>query len=132
MAKLRKKLKKIVSEGFKLSFTNGTLDEVKVINVVGELRAMPQSDAIVALSAYQHAISRELARTTLQIESAQALSSNEVEQLQQKLQDEFVIERTEVKLDSSLVGGLKLKIGDYIYEDSIKSRIQQVKEVLLG
>ncbi len=132
MAKLRKQLKRVVTDAVRMSFSGGRIDEQKITKVIKMLKSLPLSDAIVTLSAYQNVIARELARTTLLIESAASLSGIEIDQIKVRLDQEFAIDRVEDKLDSSLMGGVKIKIGDYIYEDSIKSRINQVKEVLIA
>jgi F-type H+-transporting ATPase subunit delta len=62
--------------------------------------------------------------------SAHELDSSATEALKKKLESLFGNVEIESKIESGLIGGLKLKINDLVYDGSIKSRLEGLKRRL--
>ena len=133
MAKLDKKTRKILDTMVKMSFDNeGNISEVKVRNNAGLLSGLPRPAAIAALSAYLKRIKSELDKTTLKVESPLALDKPQVEKIKDAFAARYPVSGVKLAVDSSLFGGVKVKLGDMVFDDTIKNRISQLKGAIKG
>jgi len=67
-----------------------------------------------------------------QVVSAEPLKEMYLSQIKQILEDSLQIEIIiETQLDSSLIGGFKVKAGSLVYDGSIKNQLTMLKDVLL-
>lgn len=130
--KTRKQIESIVDKGVKACFKDGKLLEKKALGFVNLFKAQPRMEAIKLLSKFLIRMRVALNSTILIVESTIPLSKKQKDIIKRKLSLRFTITNSEFKLNSQLLGGLRIKVGDYIYDDSIRSRIYQVKEAIAG
>lgn len=126
--KKSKQLLSLIDQVVRSSFINERLNEPKVFNFIKIFKTLPKADAIFALLEYSKRIKRELNRTTLEIESAIPLSPQQVKEITTALKADFKINQVKFITNLSLLGGIKIRIGDQIFDDSIINRIEQLKE----
>ncbi len=130
--KTKKQIQSIIQKCIDASFDGGKLLEQRAQSFIKIFKSQPRVEAIELLTQYLKSVKRVLGSTTMIVESVIPLSSSEKVNLKKKYATGFTIQSIEYKLDPSLLGGLKVKIGDYISEDSLRSRIAQVKETIHG
>lgn len=131
--KLDKRLKKTVTLLVNSSFDEqGVLNEKKVLTFAKSLRSLTKPKAITALSYYLSGIKRGISKTTLEIESPSSLSATSIKEIKTKIQKDFPVNQVNTKLNSSLFGGIRIKIGDVVFDDSVSRKIAQVKGVISG
>ncbi len=112
------------------SFVKGRADEEFIAKVIASLKKLNIAESLETLSLYQKGLKRKIAENTLVVESAVVLSQSELNSIQKMLKREvFAIEQ---KLNTSLLGGLRIRIGDEFLDFSLKSKINQVKERIKG
>ena len=123
----------MVEKLIRFSFNQkGQVLEPNIKDCIKSLKTLPSSQAISALSLYYKGIKRELAKTTLEIDSPVVLSSLEQKQVAKIVGTKYSINDIKVNLDSSLFGGLRIKIGDVVFDDTVRSKIGQLKGVIYG
>ncbi|HLC87532.1 MAG TPA: F0F1 ATP synthase subunit delta [Patescibacteria group bacterium] len=127
-----KSIKKQAVKAAELSFKSGKLDETVAKKFVKSFKALPLSEAVISLNYFLQALRRELGKTTLTIESVVKVPKSEIQSLETGFKRQFQILQTNEGLNPSLLGGIKVRIGDVIFDDSLKSRINQVKEALVN
>ena len=67
------------------------------------------------------------------IESAFALDDAQLSELLAKLATKFGLElKPEVKVDPSLIGGVRVTVGDHVLDTSVKSRLAQMQAALVA
>ena len=67
------------------------------------------------------------------IESAFALDDGQVNELVGKLATKFGLKlKPEVKVDPSLIGGVRVTVGDHVLDTSVKSRLAQMQAALVA
>lgn len=127
--KLDKRLQTMVQTMAEGSFNDsGKLQEVKVQSYLQSLKKLPASRALSALQAYLKQLKREIAQKTLQIESVIPLTKPEVEKITRFMSGQTAVIQVKTKLNPSLLGGIRLKMGDVVYDDSVSRKIKTLKE----
>jgi F0F1-type ATP synthase delta subunit len=127
--KIDKKLQKLIDGMVKSSLTiRGDIDNPKVKRFISSLSKLPKQNAIFALTDYSKKLKRAVDKVTLEIESATKLSILEQKRIVNAFKADYHIHIVKVKINKKLIGGIRVKIGDRVFEDSIISKINQVKE----
>ena len=127
--RLRGKVAGMVRDSFDKS---GKLVEKKAEGYINELKSLSTPKAIVALSEYLKGVKREMKKSALEIETAIELSEPQIKEITKSMEVRYQINEVKTNLNSSLFGGIRIKIGDVVLDDSVSRRIAQVKEVILG
>lgn len=130
--KTKKQIQSIIQKSINATFDDGKLLEKRAQGFIRIFKSQPRAEAIELLTQYLKNVKRVLNSTTMVVESVIPLLSSEKADLKKKYATGLTVHNIEYKLDPSLLGGLRVKIGDYISEDSLRSRIAQVKETIHG
>lgn len=129
--KLSKEARKISRQLFQLSFTNGVLDGAKVRALTQELTASKPRDYFAALKNYQRLIRMETERRHAVVESAAPMDNKAQEKLVAELKKKYGSDITaEYKVNPSLLGGLRIKLGSDVWDGSVRGRLDRLKEEL--
>jgi len=129
--KLDKDARKLTKGLFKMSLTNGRLDEKKVSAVVQKvIDAKPRSFTGI-LKEYQRLVRLEVAKHHAVIESATALDKGTTDQLLANLRAKYGGDlTTEFKTTPELLGGLRIKIGSDVFDSSVRERLARLETQL--
>lgn len=130
--KNKKQIRTIINKAIKASFKDGKLLELKALNFANFFKAQPRVEAIELLSEFLRRLKIEMNATALVIESVIPLSKKQQDIIKKKFSSKFTITNSQVKINPEILGGLKIRVGDHIYDDSIQARIYQVKEAIVG
>ena len=125
-------LKKIIEELVRVSFINNKLYKPKVDQIIKTLGSLSKGTAIEALSMYLKGIKREADKSRLVIESAIPLSGKQIDRVEDIINRTHPVFETEVIVNPGLLGGMRIKIGDTVFDDSLINKIEQVKEEVVG
>ena len=126
-----KQIKKQAIKAAELSFKGGDLDENAARKFIKAFKGLPLNESVLTLNHYLRAIRSGLSKTTLLIESAVSLSTSQVKDIETSFKGNKINE-TKTQLSPSLLGGVKVRIGDVIFDNSVRSKINQLKGVLAG
>ena len=130
--KLSKEARKAAKSLFLGSFTNGALDDGKVRTVVKELAEKKPRQYLEILEGYQRYVRLELAKRHALIESAKDLERGTREQLRRALKAKYGNDlTTEFRVAPELIGGLRIKIGSDVWDNTIQNRIARLETDLL-
>lgn len=127
-----KTIKKQAIKAVQLSFKKGKLDESIAKKFINSFRRLSFGESILTLNQYMKTLRSELNKTTLTVESVITIPKAEIKELENVLGRQYKILETREELNPSLLGGIKVRIGDVIFDNSLKSKISQVKEVLIS
>lgn len=130
--KNRKLLLKLVQKSVEQSFEKGKLDEKRAQGFIETFKKLNLNEAIFCLETYQKLLKQELSKSEAMVYSAIKLSTEEQKKMIKKLYTLYSILYTSFQTDPSLLGGIKVKIGDTIFDDTVKSKIKEVKGVIHG
>ena len=130
--KLSKEARKPAKSLFLGSFTNGALDDGKVRTVVKELAEKKPRQYLEILEGYQRYVRLELAKRHALVESAKDLERGTREQLRRALKAKYGNDlTTEFRVAPELIGGLRIKIGSDVWDNTIQNRIARLESELL-
>jgi F-type H+-transporting ATPase subunit delta len=124
-----KEARKTSNQLLKLSFTDGKLDEHKVNQVVQSVLSEKPRHFGEVLKDYQRLLRLEVAKHHAVVESATALNSNLSSLLVTKLKSRYGDDLTiEFKTNPTLLGGLRVKLGDDVWDGSVRNRLRTLQE----
>ncbi len=127
--KLDKKLKKLIDNIVKGSLTlKGEIKSDAVKNFTKSLSKLPRSAAIPALTQYSKKLKNHKRFHILEIESADNLDELTTKKIINAFKADYHITDVKTKLNSKLLGGIRVKLGDSVFEDTVWNKIEQLKE----
>ena len=129
--KTQKEARKISREMFRHSFTSSKLDEEKITEMVQSLIAQKPRHYVDVLKDYQHLLQLEVEKRHAVIESAVPLNRSVGDQIIANLRARYGEDlTTEFRTNPELLGGLRVKIGNDVWDGSVKSRLNQLQQQL--
>jgi F-type H+-transporting ATPase subunit delta len=119
-----KKVRRAARQLFRLSLVNGVLDEARVRHIAQRLAWSRHRGALSMLSEFQRLVRLESDRHTAVIESAMPLAPSLREKIQADLARRYGpgIEASFTH-NSSLVAGMRIKVGSDVYDGSVRARL---------
>lgn len=127
-----KRDKRIISSAKKLvelSKDNGVVTEEKVAEVLAGLRKVNHSRHLSILKTYLTYLRREVALQTAVVSTPQALSPEAIKVIEASYTKIYGRPITaSVRQDPSLIAGLRVRVGDDVYDSSVAGRLQRLAE----
>ena len=127
--KITKEARRLSSQLFRLSLSDGRLDRAKVSSVVQAVIKDKPRHYLGALESYQRLVRLEIAKRHATIESAVPLSPETsqtvVDNLKQKYGSDLT---TEFAVNPALIGGMRIKIGSDVFDGSVRNRLALLQE----
>jgi len=115
----------------KLSFTNGKLDQQKVSRMVQTVLSEKPRRYAEVLKSYQRLVRLEVERRHVVVESAIALNPQVKDQVLTRLKARYGDDlTTEFRTNATLLGGLRIKVGDDVWDGSVRHRLNALQEQL--
>jgi F-type H+-transporting ATPase subunit delta len=114
---------------FGLCQVNGELDDNKLRDLVSKLIAAQPRDYRAILAAIQRLTRLETARREVLVESATVLSATEGQRISAGLAKDYGDKLTiQYKTNPELLGGLRIKVGDDVFDGSVKGRLDRLSK----
>ena len=123
-----KQIQRKAKQLFRMCLVGGQLDEVRVRQTVKKVLEAKRRGSLPLLSQFHHLVKLEQARHTAEVASATSLP--------EELQADVVsnLERlygpglsTSFLLDSSLIGGMRIKVGSDVYDGSVRAELASLQ-----
>lgn len=104
-----------------------------VLSFLGVLNAHGRSRLLAQIvGAYDQLLDERLGNVEVDVTTAHALSSDQVEQVRQRISDALrknaIIHQY---IDDSIIGGLVIRVGDQIIDASVKQQLRSIRQQLL-
>lgn len=123
-----KRLKKIANTLVRESASGNGVDHIVVRRCIGFMLSLPYPQSLLLMIAYKKQLARVIAQKTLIIETAGSLDQSTKSRLIKFIRDLRPVQQTELLKNPTLLGGLKLTIGDTVYDASLLSKIGKLKD----
>ncbi len=117
----------LIRLAFRESSTEGQLDNKKVASWAILFAARKPHEALILLRTYRFLIANQIAKETALVKAAWPLSAQEQHELLDRIRDRFPsVHSLLAQEDKSILGGITVRIGDSIWDGSLKTRVQQL------
>lgn len=127
--KITKEARRLSSNLFRMSLTDGHLDRAKVASVVQAVINEKPRHYMGALESYQRLVRLEIAKRHARIESAAPLSPETSESVVNNLKQKYGQDlTTEFAVNPDLIGGMRIKIGSDVFDGSVRNRLALLQE----
>lgn len=125
MSAQKNKARQLARQLFKLSLVDGVVSPDRVTEVLEYVeKTKPASPALV-LQAYHHLVATELAKSEALVEHAGSVDRGILEGIASHMSSRYDRKiKAIAKPNSALIAGLRVKVGDDVYESSVSSRLQ--------
>ncbi|QDV29067.1 ATP synthase subunit delta, sodium ion specific [Planctopirus ephydatiae] len=119
----------------KLAFVEKTFSGRASDSLVRFLLVLANHDRLDLVRAVSHVaeleLQKKLGQKQVHVTSAAPLSPQEYEAVVNRLKETMGLEpQVEVKVDPELVGGLVVRVGDMVYDGSLRTRLEQLRAQL--
>ena len=126
--KLSREARRQSKELFDLSIVDGRLDENRLRTIAKEIVEKKPRHYVQMLKFITHLTRLEVARHHAVVESATELSNEKRTEISSNLASKFGKITTEFRRAPSLIGGLRVKLGSNVWDGSIQSRLETLKQ----
>jgi len=122
--KNRKKIRREARQLLRLCRTNGSLDEDRVRRVINGILGSSQRGRLALANEFEREVRLDQLKHTADVKSAAPLSPELQANLRNNLVQRYgpAIETTFIQ-DPELIGGMRIRVGDDVYDGSIKARL---------
>ena len=114
---------------FRSTFRDGAMDDDRVRQVIKQVLELKPRGYLVILEHFKRLVKREVDRRIARVESAVALSPEQQAGVSSSLERMYgkglVIS---FEQNSSLIGGLRVKVGSDVYHGTIAGRLEQLEQ----
>lgn len=115
---------KIAKDLLKKSLTNGLVDSQKVTTILKNLAGSKPQGIIGILKTYKRLVESKIASQTLIIESPTSIGN--LKKVGGELTKKTGAKRIVYKINPNLVFGAKITKGDWVWEDSLDTKLKQL------
>jgi len=127
MAAQNKKVQQLARQLFTMSLVDGVVSPEQVEGVLAYVEKHSPDKTLQVLQAYKQLISRELAKSEVIVEHAGPITDGTLRSIEGALTQKYKRQVTATsKQNAQLIAGLRLRIGDDVYESSISGQLEQL------
>lgn len=123
---MNEKTTKLAKSLYKLSLTAGSIDADKVSLALDQIKTISPASQLTVLRTYRKLVSLKVRQTTALVASATKIEDAERQALEKKLGDNLSYEYT---LNPQLLGGLKIRVGDSVFDNSLLIKFESLKVI---
>jgi F-type H+-transporting ATPase subunit delta len=129
--KLNKEIRQLSRKMLQASFTDGQLDRGRIAALVDSVIAEKPRNYINVLKNYKRLLRLEVEKRHATIETASevdlAIRSEIVSNLKSKYGNDLA---TEFHVDPQLLGGMRVRVGNDVWDGSVRNRLQRLQHEL--
>ena len=127
--KLNKDSRKLSRQLFRSSFADGKLDNSKIGAAVESILATRPRHYLDILKDYHRLIRLEVEKRHAVVESAAELSAETSREVERDLKSKYGGDlTTDFRVNADLIGGLRIKIGNDVWDGSVRNRLARLSE----
>lgn len=129
MASNQKKSQQFARQLFRLSLVDGAISQERVTGVLEYVEKHKPANPLQVLKAYHRMVATELAKSRAVVEHAGSIENSVLRTIADAFSKRYNRAITAVgKPTPSLIAGLRVRVGDDVYESSIAGRLQALTD----
>jgi F-type H+-transporting ATPase subunit delta len=127
MAAKNKAAQQLARQLFTLSLVDDVVSPEHVEGVLAYLEKNPPAEPLAVLQAYRQLVARQLAKSHAVVEHAGPVSEGVLRSIEGALTQKYKRQITATaQHNAELIAGLRMRIGDDVYESSVAGQLQQL------
>lgn len=131
--KVSNEARRIARQLIRVTLKEGSLNEDTARKIVAGLIAAKPRYYTEILSAFQRLLRLEVEKRHAVVESAAEIGEEERGSITSRLKNEHGQDiTTEYKVNPSLIGGLRVKLGSTVWDGSVKARLDNLRDAFLS
>jgi F-type H+-transporting ATPase subunit delta len=129
--KLNKEIRRLSRKMLQASFTDGQLDPGRIASLVDSLVTQKGRNYIDVLKNYKRLLRLELEKRHATIETASEVDPTIRSEIEANLKSKYGNDlSTEFHLDPQLLGGMRIRVGNDVWDGSVRNRLQRLQHEL--
>ena len=129
--KLNKEIRQVSRKMLQASFTDGQLDPGRISSLVDSLVTRKPRNYVDALKNYKRLLRLELEKRHATIETASEVDSAVRSEIEANLKSKYGNDlSTEFHVDRELLGGMRIRVGNDVWDGSVRNRLQRLQQEL--
>ncbi len=129
--KINKEIRQLSRQMLRASFTDGQLDQGKIVSLVQSLITKKPRRFLDVLQNYKRLLRLEIEKRHATIESASELSPQNSSEILAKLKQKYGDDlTTEFRTDPMFLGGMRIRVGSDVWDGTVRNRLQQLQQQL--
>ena len=129
--KNNKEIRRLSRGMLRASFTDAQLDNGKISALVQSLVTKKPRHYLDVLQHYKRLLRLEIEKRHVRIESAMKLDAETAKQIVDRLKRKYGTDLTaNFDVDPSLLGGVRVRVGDDVWDGTLRSRLQRLEQQL--
>jgi F-type H+-transporting ATPase subunit delta len=129
--KLNKEIRRLSRKMLQASFTDGQLDPGRIASLVDSLVTQRARNYIDVLKNYKRLLRLELEKRHATIETASEVDSAIRSEIETNLKSKYGNDlSTEFHVDPRLLGGMRVRVGNDVWDGSVRNRLQRFQHEL--
>ena len=122
-----KQAQQLARQLFRLSLVDGQVSQDRVAGILSYIEKHRTNDALDVLRAYQRLIATEMAKGVAVVEHAGPIEPQTVQSIAASLSRKYNRPvRATTKENPSLLAGLRVRVGDDVYESSVAGQLHEL------
>jgi F-type H+-transporting ATPase subunit delta len=127
MASAKKQVQQLARQFFKLSVVDGALSTERVTGVLEYIEKHRPANTVAVLKVYARLVAAEVARGQAVVEHAGSIGEATLAQIGAAMTRKYSRRVVPVaKPSPALLAGLRVRVGDDVYESSVASQLSQL------
>jgi F-type H+-transporting ATPase subunit delta len=129
--KLNKEIRQRSRKMLQASFTDGQLDPGRIASLVDSLVTQKPRNYIDVLKNYKRLLRLELEKRHATIETASEVDPAMRSEIEANLKNKYGNDlSTEFHVDPQLLGGMRIRVGNDVWDGSVRNRLQRLQHEL--
>jgi F-type H+-transporting ATPase subunit delta len=129
--KLNKEIRQLSRKMLQASFTDGQLDPGRINSLVDSLVTHKPRNYIDVLKNYRRLLRLELERRHATIETASEVDPAMRSEIEANLKNKYGNDlSTEFQVDPRLLGGMRIRVGNDVWDGSVRNRLARLQHEL--
>lgn len=126
-----KQIQQLARQLYKLSFVDGRLSPERVAGVLEYVEKTKPAHSLAVLKSYHRLVAAEVARDQAVIEHAGTVSAQTLQSIAAGLAKKYGRPIVPIaQTNPALLAGLRVRVGDDVYESSVASQLDQLASVV--
>ena len=129
--KLNKEIRQLSRKMLQASFTDGQLDPGRISSLVDSLITQKPRNYIAVLKNYKRLLRLELAKRHATVETSNEVDPKIRSEIVANLKSKYGSDlSTEFHVDPRLLGGMRVRVGNDVWDGSVRNRLERLQHEL--